>query len=81
MMGLADRVGTLEAGKEADIVIVPGDPLADPHALEHVRLVIRAGRLVARDGQIVASGTGGSGAMLAGKSPAAAAGPRPRPSG
>ena len=54
MMGIADRVGTLELGKEADLVIVDGDPLVDPHVLEHVRMVVRGGKLVARDGQIIA---------------------------
>jgi imidazolonepropionase-like amidohydrolase len=28
-LGLADRIGTLEAGMAADIVIVDGDPLND----------------------------------------------------
>lgn len=53
MMGLGDRVGTLEAGKEADLILVDGDPLRDPRALERVRLVVRAGRLVARYGQVL----------------------------
>jgi len=28
-LGLSDSIGTLEKGKEADIVAVPGDPLKD----------------------------------------------------
>jgi urease alpha subunit len=27
MYGVADRIGSIEAGKDADIVIWPGDPL------------------------------------------------------
>ncbi len=54
MMGITDSVGILESGKEADLVIVNGDPLVDPQVLEHVRLVVRAGKVVARDGQIIA---------------------------
>ncbi len=40
------EIGTLEAGKLADIVIIDGDPLADISALANVRVVIQAGRVV-----------------------------------
>ena len=42
-LGLADRIGTLEPGKEADIVVLNGNPLEDPYALESVQLVIKGG--------------------------------------
>jgi imidazolonepropionase-like amidohydrolase len=38
-----DRLGSLEAGKVADIVAVPGDPLADIHVLERVSFVMKDG--------------------------------------
>ena len=34
LLGLGSRIGTLEKGKEADIVAVPGDPLKDIHLTE-----------------------------------------------
>jgi imidazolonepropionase-like amidohydrolase len=40
---MQDKVGTIEAGKLADIVAVPGDPLADVTALEKVDFVIKNG--------------------------------------
>jgi imidazolonepropionase-like amidohydrolase len=40
---VADRKGTLVAGKDADIVAVVGDPLADVQALQQVEAVYRAG--------------------------------------
>jgi imidazolonepropionase-like amidohydrolase len=43
LLGWTDRLGTIEAGKLADIVAVPGDPLADVTRLEHVRFVMKAG--------------------------------------
>ena len=49
LLGLSDRIGTLEKGKEADIVAVPGDPLKDIHATEHVLFVMKGGR-IARGG-------------------------------
>jgi imidazolonepropionase-like amidohydrolase len=46
LLGLASQIGTLEAGKEADIVAVPGDPLKDIHVTERVSFVMKGGRLV-----------------------------------
>ncbi len=45
LLGLADRIGTLEKGKEADIVAVPGDPLKDIHATEKTLFVMKAGQV------------------------------------
>ncbi len=43
LLGLSDRIGTLEKGKEADIVAVPGDPLRDIHVTEKVFFVMKGG--------------------------------------
>ncbi|MCB9138121.1 MAG: amidohydrolase family protein [Caldilineaceae bacterium] len=48
-LGWQDRVGTLEAGKLADVVIAATDPLADIRSLENVdniRVVIQDGRVL-----------------------------------
>jgi imidazolonepropionase-like amidohydrolase len=42
-LGMADRIGTLAEGKLADLVLLEGDPLADPYALERVHLVVKEG--------------------------------------
>jgi imidazolonepropionase-like amidohydrolase len=49
LLGLADRIGTLERGKEADIVAVPGDPLRDIRATERVFFVMKGGAMVRHD--------------------------------
>ncbi len=41
---LDDRLGTLEAGKIADVVVVEGNPLDDLDALEHVGATFVAGK-------------------------------------
>ncbi len=43
LLGLPDRFGTLENGKVADIIAVPGDPLTDITALERAQFVMKAG--------------------------------------
>jgi imidazolonepropionase-like amidohydrolase len=46
LLGWSDKVGTLEAGKWADIVAVDGDPLADITTLERVKFVMKGGEVV-----------------------------------
>ncbi len=43
LLGWSDKLGTIEPGKLADIVAVPGDPLADVSRLEQVRFVMKNG--------------------------------------
>jgi len=43
-LGKSDLIGTIEAGKIADLVILDGDPLNDAYDLEKVELVIQSGR-------------------------------------
>ncbi|HWR17796.1 MAG TPA: amidohydrolase family protein [Terriglobales bacterium] len=45
LMGMQDQVGTIEAGKLADIVAVPGDPLNDIAALQKVSFVMKGGQV------------------------------------
>jgi imidazolonepropionase-like amidohydrolase len=43
LLGLADKVGTLQAGKLADIVAVPGDPIQDIKTTAHPIFVMKDG--------------------------------------
>jgi imidazolonepropionase-like amidohydrolase len=47
---LEDQLGTLEEGKIADMILLDGDPLADPMALDRVTHVIHKGALVKEPG-------------------------------
>jgi imidazolonepropionase-like amidohydrolase len=40
---IADQVGTIEVGKKADIISVPGNPLADITAMRSVSLILKGG--------------------------------------
>jgi imidazolonepropionase-like amidohydrolase len=46
LLGVDRITGTIEAGKEADIVAVPGDVLQSITATERVRFVMKGGRIV-----------------------------------
>ena len=46
LFGLAQKVGTLEKGKLADIIAIPGDPTTDITATERVTFVMKEGKIV-----------------------------------
>ncbi|MFC0686628.1 metal-dependent hydrolase family protein [Novosphingobium clariflavum] len=50
LLGSAD-VGTLQAGRYADVIAVDGDPLSDVKVLEHVGFVMKGGAIVKSAGQ------------------------------
>lgn len=52
-LGWQDRLGTIEAGKLADITVLNGNPLEDIRALENVYMVIKDGITVVANGTIV----------------------------
>jgi imidazolonepropionase-like amidohydrolase len=43
LLGIADRTGTLEPNKLADVVAVPGDPIQNIRTTEHVLFVMKEG--------------------------------------
>ncbi len=43
LLGIAEQTGTLQPGKAADIVAVPGNPLADIQATQHPVFVMKQG--------------------------------------
>lgn len=46
LLGVDDKVGTIEEGKNADLVLVDGDPLEDIANTKNIRLVIQDGDVV-----------------------------------
>jgi imidazolonepropionase-like amidohydrolase len=45
LLGLEKEIGTLEAGKAADVIAVAGDPMKDVTELERVKFVMRGGEV------------------------------------
>ena len=52
IMRMGDRLGTIELGKLADIIVVEGNPDEDFNALRKVRTAFVNGRLMLQDGRI-----------------------------
>jgi imidazolonepropionase-like amidohydrolase len=49
LLGLASKIGTLEANKFADVVAVPGDPIENIRQTEHVFFVMKEGVIYKND--------------------------------
>jgi imidazolonepropionase-like amidohydrolase len=46
LFGIAQKTGTLEKGKFADVIALPGDPTADITATERVTFVMKEGKII-----------------------------------
>jgi imidazolonepropionase-like amidohydrolase len=46
LLGIADKTGTLEKGKLAEVIAMPGDPTADITVTERVFFVMKEGKIV-----------------------------------
>jgi imidazolonepropionase-like amidohydrolase len=49
LLGLDKSIGSIEVGKAADLVAVPGDALANIRATEHVLFVMKGGKIYRND--------------------------------
>ena len=52
LIGASKDIGSVQAGRYADIVAVDGDPLADITTLQHVAFVMKGGDVVKKDGKV-----------------------------
>jgi imidazolonepropionase-like amidohydrolase len=60
LLGLEAEIGTIAAGKRADVVAVRGDPLQAIALLERVDFVMKDGVVFKRDGQVVGRSAAGA---------------------
>jgi len=49
LCGIEDQTGTIDVGKQADLVVLRDDPLADVRNLSKIDMVLKAGEVVRRD--------------------------------
>jgi imidazolonepropionase-like amidohydrolase len=53
LLGVGQKLGTLEKGKLADVVAMPGDPTSDITATERISFVMKEGKII-RQGPLTA---------------------------
>ncbi len=53
LLDMGDRLGSIEPGKLADVIVVDGRPDEDLEALHHIDLVVKDGRVMVRGGVVV----------------------------
>src|SRR5689334_20056962 len=53
LFGISEKVGTLEKGRLADIIAMPGDPTADITATERLIFVMKEGKVIRKGAPIV----------------------------
>jgi imidazolonepropionase-like amidohydrolase len=46
LLNISQKVGTLEKGKLADVIAMPGDPTSDITATERVSFVMKEGKII-----------------------------------
>ena len=49
LIGWQDRVGSVEKGKFADLVAVPGNPLSDITEMSRIKFVMKGGKVIRND--------------------------------
>ena len=59
LLGISEKVGTLEKGKLADVIAMPGDPTVDITATERVSFVMKEGKII-RNGRPAVQPAGAS---------------------
>ena len=59
LLGISEKVGTLEKGKLADVIAMPGDPTVDITATERVSFVMKEGKII-RNGRPAVEPAGAS---------------------
>lgn len=53
--GMETKLGTLQPGKIADVLVLDGNPLEDIQALTHIKMVIHPGKVIRDKGLLGAS--------------------------
>jgi imidazolonepropionase-like amidohydrolase len=52
-MGLGDKVGTVEPGKVADLILLDGNPLEEIGALKRLDMVLSVGEIRVSQGKLI----------------------------
>ena len=50
LLGVEDKLGSIEIGKTADIIAVKGDPIKDISVLQNISFVMKNGIIYKKDG-------------------------------